>query len=470
MKNFLSKVQKIFNQQKKVFIIGVPIALLCLILGIVLLARRGGDTGPHRNQIVLTYAHWNLGQEHDNALEIRMLQAFMDENPHIIVDIDNHIALPWIDYLGAAATDNRLPDVFAIDDLGLAAANNWLMNLTSKAWADVDFFDMPRLVQEAVLINGVVYALPFAQDIHGYFVNRELFAALGHEPPAFGVSADNFINAVRAATDFNHPSISLNHTFSFVEWYPGAINPHFGFFAFDGLGFAINSPEMLTAIQLAADIYRGGFTFYSLSAEAMRSSFPIGYDLGAFRYGQMAMFYGGAGLLDMMVNQVAFDWDFIGVPGGRSVVTLDIVGISANTNHPEEAYLLARWMGHGTEGNLRRLQYAQEMGIVSDMLPVTQNRQVLDALFQIVDVPGLASVYGAMDRALVDGMHVLPGYMQARFSAPTGIAIPGTIHDNAGVNALMRYSIIGNMAFEAHSAHAEYIARQQLEIAQDRLR
>ena len=461
-------------KSKKVFLIGGGAVLVCIAALVVILffVRRE----PLREQIVLTYANPNLGVGADAALELRMLQSFMNENPHIRVEIDQinidttGVAIPWMEGLTASAARERLPDVFVVDDLGAAAGSGWLLNLTPMAWSDIDFVDLPSNIQEANLLNWVVYTLPFSQDIQGYFVNRDLFRNLGLVPPSFGVSAEMFMSAIRATTDLTLPLVSLNHTFSFVDWYPGAINPQLGFFAFDGLNFALNSPEMLEAVSQAADIYNGGFTFYGIPMGSVRDYFPVGYDLGAFRYGQMAMFYGGVGLMEHMVNQLTFDWDFIGVPGGRSVVTLELIGISAYTQHPAEAYQLAAWMGHSTEGNLRRLEYAVEMGIIPDAFPVNQNPRVLEALTQIIPASGLAEIYSAMDRALVDGHAVLPGYGQARFSAPTGVAIQGTHHTNAPINPLIRYSIIGDLDFAAHSAVAEYVAREQLEAARDGFR
>jgi len=456
-----------FSGRTRIILIAAPILLACIAVAVVLILRIRRDQAP--DQITITYANWNLGPNHDNALELRMLQSFMDDNPHINVVVDTSVTLPWMDGLAAAATNARLPDVFMVDDLGATAANGWLMDLTSIAWTDADFFDLSPHIRETVLINHAVYALPFAKDIHGYFINRDLFRALGVDVPSFGISPEGFFDAVRQTTNFAHPSIGINSTFAFVDWYPGAANPHLGFFAFDGLSFALNSPEMLNAIRNAADIYHGGYAFLNLDETTRSSYFPIGYDLGAFRNGQMAFFYGGSWLMGFMLTQVDFDWDFIGVPGGRSIVAMEIIGVYANTDHPEEAYKLAQWMGHSTEGNLRRLQYAQEMGITPNVLPASQNSQVLGTLWQTIPAQGFAQVYGAMDRALIDGRRVLPGYMQARYSAPTGVTIEGTAHINAGIDPLINYSITGDINFEDHSQMAEDIARQQLEAAQERL-
>lgn len=457
---------KVTTKSKKT---GILVCMIVVIIGITatlaFLFLRNNDNEPDLPRVYLTYANMNMAG--GNYLEVRMLQSFMDEHPHIVVTVDHSISLPWMIGISTAAAENRLPDVFSVDDLGTMVANGWLADLTSHAWGDLDFFDLPRIIQEAVLINGYVYALPAAQDIQGYFVNNDLFRSLGLVPPAFGVSVDDFLNSVSSATDLSHPSIGLNQSLSFADWYPGAVDPALGFFGFDGRSFQLDSPEMHEAIRLAALLHSSGYTFSSIADEDVRDYFPIGYNLGAFRYGQIAMFYGGSWLMDTMLNQIAFDWDFIGVPGGRSVVTLDIIGVSANTNHPEEAYLLARWMGHGVEGNMRRLQYANEMGITLNTLPITQNPQVLDILLESISAPGLRDVYDSMERALVDGARVLPGYMQARHSAPTGVSIPGTVHTNATVNSLITYSILEHVYFPNYSSVARDVSDMQLEAARE---
>jgi len=456
---------KSFLNSKTKLIIAIVAIVLVLALTVVLIftfvRRRGGDAIT----VTLTYANWNLGDERNNALELRMLQSFMDEHPHIRVIIDPHVSLPWTESLTVAANQNRLPDVFMLEDISVKAPNGWLMDITPHVWQDVDFFDLTPRVQEAMRVGGTMYAVPFAQNIHGYFVNRDLLIAQEIDPPSFGISAGGFIDAVRAVSDIGNNSIGINQVFSFVEWYPSAVNPNLGFFGFDGLGFALNSPEILDAVRIAAEFYGGGYSFDGIREELVAAHFPAGYSIGAFRDGQMAFFYSDVWFADLLIGHVGFDWAFIGVPGGRSIVTLEALGISTTTNHPEEAYLLARWMGHSIEGSLRRLEYAREMDILPNSLPVSHNRYVLAELMQILPIHGLVEVYASMDMALIDALRVMPGYMQARFTAPTGVSVPGSQLQDIGVDHLIRYSITGNAYFPDYSQIAEEVARYQLNAA-----
>jgi len=437
------------------------------LLAILLLASAcGSDSNNDPDPITLRYANLNLGYGLNDEVERQMLQAFMDDHSHITVVIDEGHTAPWLDSLEAAAYHGNLPDVFMVDDLGGAMVAGLLLDITNLAQNDDDFFDMPGIVQETVMQSGAVYAIPFAQHMHGYFVNQSLFSDIGFDVPSFGITAGEFLGAVHAVTDPVRMIMGLNQSHSFVDWYPSAINPGLVFFAYDGAAFNLNGPEMLEAVRIATELHAMGYTLSGLAHEDRQEHFQAGYELGAFRDEQLAFFYGGSWHLERMINQAAFDWDFIGVPGGRAVVTLEIIGVSATTEHPEEAYLLASWMGHSVEGNLRRLELYKELEMVPTILPVTQNSSVLDALWEIIPSQGLISAYSAMDRALIDGLRVMPGYMQARFAASTDVEIHGTAYTNASIDALLRYTIYGYVNFLEHSENAEAIALQQLQDAQ----
>ena len=438
--------------------------IMFMFIAVVMLTACRAETPDAQASITITYANWNLGPDRDNALEIQMLQAFMNEYPHIYVSIDELVSPPWTDSLAAAAGSGNLPDVFMIDDLGHMAANGWLKDITALAAADEDFRLLPGIIQEATRTRGAVYALPFALRYHGYFVNQQLLGEFGLAAAYFGMSAADFLWAVRYTTDLNRPSIGVNQSFSLVDWYPGAVNPYMSFFGFDGFGFALDSPQMREAVSIAAELHSLGHTFEGLDTYTQRGTFPSGYGLGAFLDGQMAFFYGGSWLLGRMINQANFEWDFIGTPGGRAVVALEIVGISHTTSYPEEAFKLASWMGHGTNGNLHRLSLAEELGTAIESLPVTQNPYVLAKLMQIIPSYGLQYIYAAMDRVLLDGQRINPGYMHARFLTPTGVDIPG--YAIVGVDHVMRHSIMGNLYYPEHSATLEDIVRRQLEAAE----
>jgi len=420
-----------------------------------------GDT------IVLTYANWNLGTEEENNLERRMIQAFMDEHPHIRIEIDESITGDWTEALAMAAAISSLPDVFMVNDTGTMAANGWLMDISGIANADPEFMALPAAVRGASTVGNTVYTVPFAQFMMGYFVNRTLFEEFNLDPPEFGVSVDEFLDLVRQTTDLNRPTMGLNYANNLIYWLPGARNSNYGFFGYDGTAYVLNSAEMLEAVSLAAELTATGMTFGGLTYE-QREAFPMPWAGGNFNQGMMAFMYDGSwamGHLPRYAAEAGFELDFIGLPGGNVVLTLDSLGIAATSQHPEEAYLFARWMGHGVDGYLRRIEIARENAIHFNSLPVSNDARVLAAFEELETLPGISTALRYLDNALIDGNKIVPGHIQGRFYAQTGISIPGTEYDNATVNQVIHHSIVGTINFADHADAVNAASRAAMEEA-----
>lgn len=427
-----------------------------------------GEKNTADGKVVLRYANWNLGTAAENNLERRMLAAFMEAHPNITVEIDERISTSdWVGSLATTASVGNLPDVFMISDTPTKVANGWLLDITNIANDDPEFASLPASIRNMTRINGVTYTVPFAQFMLGYYVNRTLFNERNLNPPQFGVGIPQFMNLIRQVTDLNRPTIGLNAADQFVEWMPGATNPDIGFFTFDGTGYSLNSQAMLDAVRMAFELTSNGFTYSGLT-DAQRGMWPGDSDIAVFRDGQMGMFFAGTWMNDDFSRTLSFDWDFIGVPGNRPVVALDIMGIASTTEHPEEAYLLAKWMGFGSEGYLRRMAIAKQMGIEINSLPVTTDEQVLSVYWQNASVPGLIEAYRFLDSAMIDGNKFVPGHVQARYEGRTGIAAGGD--DNANIWMVFNQSINGNLNFATFATIVNTVANQAHRAALEALR
>ena len=417
-----------------------------------------------RDPVTITYANWNLGLEEENNLERRMLAAFMDAYPWITVEIDDRITGDWMEALTIASTTQSLPDVFMLNDQGAMIINGWLMDITEVAMDDPEFAALPSAILQSTQINNRVFSIPFAQFMIGFFVNRDIFNSLNLDPPTFGVSVEDFISLTREVTDLNRPIVGLNHATSFAEWMPGNLDRSLGFFAYQNGTYALNSPAMLQTIALAAELTTTGYTFEGLTPD-QREAFVGGWGGEVFRDdGTIALLYDGTWLMNFIQEGATFDWDFIGAPGGRTVVTIDITGVASTSAHPYEAFLLAKFMGFGADGYLRRAAIANEMGAALP-LPVSTDSRVIAAFRESIPVPGLLAAIDNLGDALIDGNKIIPGHVPARFTAPTGISIPGTDIDNASMGDAMHHSQTGALNFPAHADALAAIAAEQLSAA-----
>ena len=83
-----------------------------------------GDPGA---EVTLRYANWNLGTEEENNLQRRMVQAYIDANPHVSVEfVDMSAEGGWEAVLTSYAAKGELPDVFMANNVPLYVQNGWL--------------------------------------------------------------------------------------------------------------------------------------------------------------------------------------------------------------------------------------------------------------------------------------------------------------------------------------------------------
>ncbi|MCL1986870.1 MAG: extracellular solute-binding protein [Firmicutes bacterium] len=428
------------------------------------------DNGIDLPPATIRYANWNMGTEEENNIERRMIQAFMERYPHITVEIDESIPGDWMGNLAIAASTGSLPDVFMVSDTATKVINGWLLDITDISNADSEFTALPQNIRDSTTLGGRVYTVPFAQFLLGYFINADLFDTFNLDPPQFGFDVDEFISLINATTDLSRPTLGLTQSVSFADWMPAALNPNLGFFAYDGTGYAISSPEMIQTVNTAAQLNMTGTTWLGITPEQQAQFLGAEYDGAAFREGLVAFLWDGTWALGSLSEQTNFSLDFVGVPGGRTPMTLDITALSATTAYPEQAYLLAKWMGHGIDGYLTRLQIAEEMGIFFASVPVSPNPQVQNAFLASIDgLPGLRTAIENLDNAIIDGNKVVPGYVMARFNGETGIAIPAEDIDNATIGAVIHHASIGNLNLADHAAAIEAISRGHLAEAQNLL-
>jgi len=424
----------------------------------------GGTTPPaidpaDRTPVTITYANWNLGPEGADNIERRLIQAFMDEHPWITVDVMDSYGEDYVEFMVANAAIGNLPDVFMINDTAQALINGWLLDISDLSRNDPEFNRLPTALRNATIQDDRVWTVPFAQFMQGYFVNMTLFDEFNLNRPQFGISPEAWFDAVRNTTDLNRPVVGVNYTFHMALWYPAAVNPNLGFFTFDGNQYNLDSPAMIEGMRIANELSMGGYTFVGLDGEFREATFDGGWHGEVFNNGQIAMRFEGT-WFNPNNYDLPFEWDFIGVPGGRNILVIDIMGISANTQHAYEAYLLAKWMGHGDAGFSARMDAAESLGLNVATLPMTNNAAILDRYWaQWGHAPGMMAAYNALDNAIIDGNKVVPGHIPARYQAITGLHIAHYENANMGA-AIFWLPNVASPGFADHAAHLNALANQ----------
>ncbi len=417
----------------------------------------------------ISYANWNLGTEDENNLERRMIAEFnaQDECRQVIID-ENIDPADWAGSLNAAAAAGTLPDVFMLQTVPAALANDWVLDISSYIENDTEWDGLATALTESITYDDETYAIPFGMFMQGYWINNDLFRQHNAYAPEFGFTWDEFDNAISAMTKPLEGVVGLSEEISIVDYYTAVNSDNLGWHSFDGSQFNLNFSTYVEGVTKAKSYFDNGYVLDAQSAETKETYFDSpGWWGEAWDSGHIAIAWEATWALPHLINDLTFDWDFIGMPGGKVVLIPDFLGVSAATEHPELAYEFAKWMSFSKEGYLKRIEIANDNeGIVVNTLPLIDDEEVVNAYFDTLDVRGLRAVYDDLDAsAIVEGVKVIPGYVDSRWNAPTGIAI-GTegeegYKENASIGDIIWNSFRGNLNYSDYADAINTIANQK---------
>jgi multiple sugar transport system substrate-binding protein len=380
-----------------------------------------GATAITAAPVTLSYAGWNAapatGAPALDTLELRMIGAWNEAHPETPVSTVRHLdPLTWEESLASAARAGTLPDVFVIRSLPLAIANGWLADLTDLVFADPEWRAVPVPVGNAVFHDHAVIAVPFTQQLMGYFVNIALVSREKYPVPDAGWSVAQFEALVRSLARPQKQVLGLAEEVQIPEWYPAAVSPHMRWFSWDGRGYNLDSAEFIGGVQMARRFFTSGWVFDGLKDE-QRRKFASSWPGEAWEKGLTALRWDGTWSLSSFAR-LGFTWEFIGVPGGRTPIVNEWLGISRASANRAAAYQFARWMSFSRAGSLARLKIAGAEGLPIKSLPLTPDPLVLRAYFQAWGTPGIQRLYASLDAGIVDGVNLVPGFEMSRWNAP----------------------------------------------------
>jgi multiple sugar transport system substrate-binding protein len=394
-----------------------------------------GTTGTTNAPVTLTYAAWNLGTVDSVNLERLMLDAFEAEYPWITVEIVERPKVPdpsgtteidqnWNEFLGARAAQGTLPDVYFTDSTETTIMNNWTMDVTDIAEADPEFMNISADIRNASKYGGKLMALPYAVYYFGYFVNKTIFENANADAPLFEDTFAEFLEKIGDVANHNVTNgtgiAGLVGVDRMLEWYPAQLNPDLGWYTYDGSILHLNGTEFEQTLALYTSLMQNANLVYdAMTPEAQLAAFGT---TNAWASSQLAAYWEYTPIIGTML-EYDFDIDFIGTPCTAAAhqipLVLDLMCISSQTDHLEEAYELAKWMSFGKEGYLKRIELSNTVEGVSalNMTPLQIDEDMLDAFF------GIYSSFVEFRKVVEYGDYIIepnkyvPGYIKARWNA-----------------------------------------------------
>ena len=379
----------------------------------------GGNDNP-TEEIVLSYADWG-----DPEINQALIDAFMVEYPNIRVELRQDITGAGAEFTGNllnAQAAGVLPDVFAIDNVPTGLANGMLLDVTEYWDADPDTDLIYPNIAETAVYDGKRFALPSFQFIKGIFMNITLFETYNIPLPDKDWTYDEFVDIARqirqaGKNDYVYGIDPWFGALDFESIWPTQDFADVGYNTWDGTQFNFTSQAWIDSYNAKLDLM-GENVVAAYTEEEMAA---IGEDTWPWYAGLIGMKIDGSWnmwMVDDMYNDNNIEVGFWPYPGGDAgqfpPTILDYQVVSSQTEHPEEAYLLAKWMTFGRQGWLERLDIMAERGdLYLDRYPVADYPEVWDEAMGFINyVEGLRESVELFEFSKPDVDKWLPGYKQ----------------------------------------------------------
>jgi multiple sugar transport system substrate-binding protein len=407
-------------------------------------------------QVVVTYANWNLGTAEENNIERKMIAAFEESHPNIKVQIDEGMDYSkYGESLSAAAAAGKLPDVIMLPNIEFGLANEWLADITPYTDTDAEWNNIPKPLENATHFGQGIYAVPAGMFFMGYFVNSDLFEQANAPELPFSPTWDQFVESVKTLNNPSEGIVGLSEEVQIPEWYPASVNSNFGWYTWDGEKYNLNDASFIDGVNKAKDLFKSGYVYDSLSEE-QKAQYNAGWFGDVWNQGKIAVRWDGTWATKDYGN-LNFKSRFVGVPGGRFTVVGDFLGVSKSAASTEAAYEFAKFMSFGKDGILKRMELNTDGSYTS--LPLTTDQTILDQYFATNTYEGLKEAFDVVNNGILEGVKVVPGYVKSRWEAPTGVKVGDK--DNANLSDLIFNSFRGDVKIEDYAEQINKLANDE---------
>ena len=411
-----------------------------------------GTTGSESSsqavqQITLSYADWG-----NQELNQRMIDLFQAKYPNITVELRQDITGSGATFTGnlvTAAQAGLLPDVFATDNVPTIINAGLTLDIAEYWDADED----AQLVYDNIALAGVYnnrrFAVPSFQFLKGVLMNLDIFERANLQTVEGEYRIDNdgypvkdwtyeeFVNIAKAIKNFDLVNTE-NLVVGMDTWYgspdfqqvwPTMDDASTQYDTWDGSQFNYTSDSWIEAMQAKVDLHQltDGTTTrfseedYNLEENAELRTYMIQTGYAAMDIEGSWQFW----VIKDAIDERDFNLGFWPYPQGSAGLypptILDFQAISSQTEHPEEAYLLAKWMTFGRDGWDARLTLMEEdreafieEGLTPDFLdrfPVADYPEVWTRVEALVDgIEGISEIFDRIEFSKPDLDKWLPGY------------------------------------------------------------
>lgn len=330
-------------------------------------------------EITLTVAHWGQAEAGEPEIIDALIAQFEEAYPNITVEFVTIDQGSWDEGLTNLASTGNLPDVFWVNSVTAAVANEWALDITYYMENDPDAQEIYPAMREGTKINGKNYAYPAVLFPHVMFMNVTLFEQYNVELPDINWTWDDYLEL---ADELSHPEdyyFGVSNPL-YIDLFPAAYNGNQGKFGWDGESYHFDD-IWVYAVELRSELINNKICEWMTSEEKEAvlgdpNAWPAGK-------GRTAMHIDWPWTISSFQTTYAqesgCEWVFYPLPTGDGMGELAIVDygvISASTQYPREAWELSKWMSWGSQAALCRQKTYRELGYAVSRMPVVSTEEV----------------------------------------------------------------------------------------------
>ena len=359
------------------------------------------------DEITLRYACWGQAEAGEPEVLQALIAQFEEAHPNIHVEFVPIDQGTWDAGLTNLASQGQLPDVFWVFSVSAAVSNEWALDLTEFYEKDPDAQELYPTMVSSSKIGGKNYSYPAVLFPHMVFMNKTLFEKYNVDLPSTDWTWDDYFDL---AEELSHPEefyFGVSNPL-YVDLFPAAINGNQGKFGWDGEAYHFDD-VWVEAVETRAEVINNKICEW-MSAEDKEA--VLG-DPGAWPPGKgrtamhidwpwtMAMFN------TTVKEETGCEFVYYPLPMGEGKGELAIVDngiIAASTEHPREAWELAKWMSWGPMAALKRQETYRSLGYPVSRMPVVSTPEVWQDLVDNAD----DTIKGFYEAVLTRGVNFVP--------------------------------------------------------------
>ena len=381
--------------------------ILALAMSVLPMAMAEGLEPMNTDEITLRYACWGQAEAGEPEVLQALIAQFEEAHPNIHVEFVPIDQGTWDAGLTNLASQGQLPDVFWVFSVSAAVSNEWALDLTEFYEKDPDAQELYPTMVSSSKIGGKNYSYPAVLFPHMVFMNKTLFDKYNVDLPSTDWTWDDYFDL---AEELSHPEefyFGVSNPL-YVDLFPAAINGNQGKFGWDGEAYHFDD-AWVEAVETRAEVINNKICEW-MSAEDKEA--VLG-DPGAWPPGKgrtamhidwpwtMAMFN------TTVKEETGCEFVYYPLPMGEGKGGLAIVDngiIAASTEHPREAWELAKWMSWGPMAALKRQETYRSLGYPVSRMPVVSTPEVWQDLVDNAD----DTIKGFYEAVLTRGVNFVP--------------------------------------------------------------